>query len=412
MQNLYRYPALDALAHLDSPKARYSANILAIRLLKQLELGKALPGSISPTELHILAAYVGWGDTDTYNLSVQVDAEGQLHGELVELVNEAELKAIRRSRLTGFYTPLPLAQVIWDGLIWLGLDKCGDGLKVLEPACGSGVFLSTMPDTLRSRVSHVRASELDKISARITHYLHPSAVVHAEAFETLALPANAFDLVISNVPFGNIPIFDPAIVADEDFLKRTLHDYFLSRAVRLTRPGGIVALLTSYGSLDKKNSRVREWIAQHADLLAAMRLPSGTFAGNAGTKAGADLLFLRKRVDGESAKPAEWLGLGSHRQWSVYASTSVSYSINAYFNVHPDHVLGTLHPDTTAHGESLLVLETEPGEHLSRLPELLTTVLPQNSVTALPIQKIGDATGDKVLDNVQPLCRRQRTWGY
>jgi adenine-specific DNA methylase len=154
-----------------------------------------------------------------------------------------------------------------------------------------------MPPALRGR-AQITAVELDHVSSQIAAYLHPDVTLHAgQGFEATELPTDHYDLVISNVPFGNDMIFDPRMTEDE--LTRTIHDYFIARAITLVRPGGIVAVLTSYGTLDKRDGRVRDWIAARAQLVRAVRLPQGAFSANAGTECGADLLIFRRYGVGE-----------------------------------------------------------------------------------------------------------------
>jgi N12 class adenine-specific DNA methylase len=269
--------------HLGGAAQKAENNLRGIRLIKQLdEEGR----SATPDEQNLLAMYTGWGDSSVLHHKLS---------EVVDTVTEEEWVSIQGSTLNAHYTSLSIIRAMWSGVMRLGAGNLPT-LRVLDPSAGIGHFFSAMPDVLHVNSRWVEI-ELDKVTAKILKYLHPDTegrnATFNDGFENVRLIENQFDLVISNVPFGNYPIADCSI--KESFLKSNIHDYFFVKALSLVKPGGVIAFITSRYTLDKKNKTTREWLARRADLLAAIRLPDTAFVENAGTQVVTDIIFLRKR---------------------------------------------------------------------------------------------------------------------
>lgn len=265
---------------------RYQKNIAAIRCLRHMQQEARDPANLTAEERLTLAHYSAFGESQLLTRAIEHDATFQ------ELTSATERHAITRSALTAFYTPQDLLHRIWSALA-PALRQLPGSLQILEPAVGIGMFVATMPMDIRQR-AEIAAVELDPIASDIAHLLHPDLHLHGRTrFEEATLPADHFDLVISNVPFSGNRVFFPGFA--EPFLKRCLHDFFIARSLTLTRPGGVVCVLTSYGTLDKHDDRMRAWMAARADLITALRFPQGAFADNSGTHCGADLLIFRRR---------------------------------------------------------------------------------------------------------------------
>ena len=258
------------------PSQRYARNIAAIRLLKELEKDKRLA---TPEEQAVLAQYVGWG-----GLADCFDERHSRYDELKAQLTESEYSAARESTLTAFYTPPAVIRAMYQVLENMGF-KTGN---ILEPSCGIGNFLGMLPESMRD--SRIYGVELDSISGRIAQQLYQRDSIMVQAFENTELPDNFFDVAIGNVPFGQFK------VSDRRYNKYNfyIHDYFFARTLDKVRPGGVIAFITAKGTLDKSSPAVRRYIAQRADLLGAIRLPTNTFKGAAGTEVTSDILFLQK----------------------------------------------------------------------------------------------------------------------
>jgi hypothetical protein len=274
---------------------RYRKNLAAIRLLRQLQRDARTPQELTDAERFTLAHYTAFGDS-----ALLRRAFGNEASDLDGLVSADEVATIKRTSLTAFYTSTDVLQAKWAALTPI-LEQLPGTITMLEPSVGIGNYIASMPLSLRAR-AQITAVELDRVSSQIATYLHPDMQLFAgQGFEEIDLPENAYDLVISNVPFGNDKVFDPRM--PHDYLTRTIHDYFIARALLLVRPGGLIAVITSYGTLDKRDSRVRAWIAERAELISAVRLPQGAFNNNAGTACGADLLIFRRYADDIPPRP-------------------------------------------------------------------------------------------------------------
>ena len=254
----------DALGH-GTPGEKFAANVRAIRCLKRIEAEERLA---TPEEQEVLSRYVGWG-----GLPQCFEETHSKYAELKSLLDEDEYAAARASSLTAFYTPPVVIRGIYKALAQMGFQQG----NILEPACGTGNFIGLLPADMAG--SKAYGVELDSISGRIAQQLYQSASISVNGFETVQMPDSFFDVAIGNVPFGDFKVVDRRY----DKHHWLIHDYFFGKALDKVRPGGIVAFITSKGTMDKENSAVRRYLAQRADLIGAIRLPDNTFKQNAGT---------------------------------------------------------------------------------------------------------------------------------
>jgi N12 class adenine-specific DNA methylase len=306
-----------------SLKQKFRDNLAAIRLVRQLQ---SEARSATNDEKRVLVKYVDWGGIPQAFAS-PLPSEWRHEGEeLKSLLAPGELEAARASTLNAHYTSADVISAIYDAVQRFGFD----GGRVLEPAVGIGHFFGLMPDDM-SRHSTLTGVEIDPITATIAHHLYPDANIRTEGFESAALPENSFDLAISNVPFGDYKLHDPQF-NDFNFV---IHDYFFAKAIELVRPGGLVAFITSKGTLDKINSGLREYLSDKVDLLGAIRLPNTAFKRNANTEVTTDIVFLQKLKEGEKASGPAWLDLAAHIN-----SDGVAFQINEYFVAYPHMMLG------------------------------------------------------------------------
>lgn len=311
--------------------ARCDANIAAIETLLKIESEKRLA---TPEEQKIMARYSGWGGTaQTFaadNENVSADSWGARQTRLRELLTTDEYSAARSSTLTSFYTP---PEVI-DG-VYLALERFQfEGGNILEPSMGVGNFFAKMPDEMRAD-SKIYGVELDSISGRIAKQLYPEDNIQIKGFEKTTFKNNSFDVVIGNIPFGDYGIADKAY--DKYHFK--IHDYFAAKAVDKVKPGGIVAIVTSKFTMDKKNDKARKYLAERCDLLGAVRLPSGTFKD--ADSVTTDIIFLKKRTTMTSVIP----------DWVHVTQTADGIPCNKYFADNPDMVLGTMAWDERMRGK-------------------------------------------------------------
>lgn len=347
--NRTNFRVLDMDPNYGGPKARFRNNVAAIRLLKQLEEEDRLA---TPGEQEALSYYVGWG-----GLSEAFDDQNPQWQEeytlLKNLLTEEEYTAARESTLTAFYTPPAVTEAIFTGLRQLSFQNG----NILDPCCGTGNFFGMLPEDMSS--SKLYGVELDSISGRIARQMYQNANIVIEGYEKTALPDSMFDVAIGNVPFGNFQLRDRRYDR-EHFL---IHDYFFAKTLDKVRPGGVIAFVTSKGTMDKENDAVRRYIAQRADLLGAIRLPDNTFKTNAGTEAVADILFLQKRERPRVDEPSwvgldrAYLGVDDHFQ-PIWGPT-----VNAYFAENPEMVLGDLIEVSGPHGP-VLTCRAREGENL------------------------------------------------
>lgn len=311
------------------PKARFRENLEAIRTLKAVEAeGRAA----TPEEQEVLAQYVGWGGlADAFDSGK--DSWQEEYRALKALLIDEEYAAARASTLTAFYTPPVVIQAMYAALRNMGFS----GGNLLEPACGTGRFFGMLPEGMgRTQCYGV---ELDSISGRIAQLLYPRTHIQIRGYEQADLPDQFFDAAVGNVPFGTFSVADRRYDA-QHFL---IHDYFFARTLDKLRPGGVIALITAKGTMDKENPSARRYIAQRAELIGAIRLPNDTFHVEAGTDVTSDILFLRKRERPAAEEPG-WVHLGR---------TENGLTVNQYFIDHPEMVLGELVETGTQYGKDV-----------------------------------------------------------
>lgn len=297
-----------------TPTEKYQNNITAIRLLKELESENRLA---TAEEQAVLAKYVGWG-----GLADCFSETNRNYGELKSLLTEEEFSSARESTLTAFYTQPAVIKAIYRGLSQMGFETG----NILEPSCGTGNFLGLLPESMEN--SRIYGVELDSISGRIAKQLYQKADIRIEGFENADFSDSFFDVAIGNVPFGQFKVSDKRYDKN-NFL---IHDYFFGKALDKVRPGGVIAFITSKGTMDKENTAVRKYIAQRAELLGAIRLPNNAFKANAGTEVTSDILFLQKRDRIMDITP-DWVHTGKDEN---------GISMNEYFISHSQMILGKM----------------------------------------------------------------------
>ena len=324
------------------PKTKYKANVEAIRVLQTLD---AEQRQATAEEQEILSRYVGWGGIP--QAFDENNAEwSKEYAELQSLLTVDEYKEARASTLNAFYTSPTVIKAMYEALGNMGLSKG----NVLEPSCGVGNFMGLVPDSMEK--IRMYGVELDSISGRIAQQLYQKNKIAVQGFETMQFPDSFFDCVVGNVPFGNYKVPDKRYDR-HNFL---IHDYFIAKSLDLVRPGGVVAVVTSSGTMDKKDSSVREYLANRADLVGAIRLPNNAFQRNANTSVVADILFLQKR-DRAAVERADWVDLGE---------TPKGYSINQYFAQHPEMVLGEITTESTQYGKQETTVKPIEGADLAQ----------------------------------------------
>ena len=323
-------------------KTKYAFNIAAIQTLKQIE---AEERQATPQEQEILSGYVGWGGIpQAYDgNNAQWSEEYQ---QLKSLLTDEEYAAARGSTLNAHYTSPMVIRAMYEALGNMGFQSG----NILEPSCGVGNFFGMLPESMSQ--SRLYGVELDSITGRIARQLYPDAQIEIRGFEKTSRK-DFFDVAVGNVPFGNYK------VADKPFDKYgfLIHDYFFAKALEQVRPGGVIAFITSKGTMDKASPDVRRYIAQRAELLGAIRLPNNAFKANAGTEVTSDILFLQKREHPIDIEP-DWIHLGQ---------TADGIPINSYFAEHPDMVLGKMAWDKSMYGnEKETTCEPIPGADLAQ----------------------------------------------
>ncbi len=299
-------------------KAKFRANVEAITLLNQLELENRLA---TPEEQEILSKYVGWGGLAQAFEENNSEWEKEFL-ELYTILSPEEYEQARASTLTAYYTSPTVINAIYEGLENLGFK----GGNVLEPAMGVGNFFGTMPEEMRN--SKLYGVELDSISGRIAKQLYQTADIQVTGFEKTAFPDNFFDVAVGNVPFGQFKLSEKRY----DKLNLNIHDHFFAKSLDKVRAGGVIAFVTSQGTLDKANPQFRKYLAQRAELLGAIRLPNNAFKANAGTEVTSDIIFLKKRDKMLDIEP-DWVKLGQ---------TADGVPVNKYFEQHPEMILGEM----------------------------------------------------------------------
>ena len=319
------------------PKAKYKANMEAIHLLQTLEKEERLA---TPEEQEILSRYVGWGGIpQAFEENNSSWANEYL--ELKNTLSSEEYSAARASTLNAFYTSPTVIRSMYEALENMGLKQG----NILEPSCGVGNFMGLLPESMGK--ANMYGVELDPVSGRIAKQLYQKNKIAVQEFEETSYPDSFFDCVIGNVPFGAYQVSDRRY----DRHHFMIHDYFIAKSLDLVRPGGVVAVVTSSGTMDKQNPAVRQYIANRAELLGAIRLPNNAFQRNANTSVVSDILFFQKR-DRASIEEPEWLNL---------KETPEGYSVNAYFAEHPEMVLGDFTTESTQYGKQEVTVKPKEG---------------------------------------------------
>lgn len=319
------------------PKAKYKANMEAIHLLQTLEQEERLA---TPEEQEVLSRYVGWGGIP----QAFEEKNSSWTNEYLELKNTLspeEYSAARASTLNAFYTSPTVIRSMYEALENMGLKQG----NILEPSCGVGNFMGLIPESMGK--ANMYGVELDPVSGRIAKQLYQKNKIAVQGFEETSYPDSFFDCVIGNVPFGAYQVSDRRY----DRHHFMIHDYFIAKSLDLVRPGGVVAVVTSSGTMDKQNPAVRQYIANRAELLGAIRLPNNAFQRNANTSVVSDILFFQKR-DRASIEEPEWLNL---------KETPEGYSVNAYFAEHPEMVLGEFTTESTQYGKQEVTVKPKEG---------------------------------------------------
>ena len=330
----------DNLGH-GGQKAKYQMNIAAIRTLQAIEAEGRFATS---DEQEILSRYVGWGGVaDVFDPSKENWADE--YAELKSLLTEQEYEAARASTLNAHYTSPTVIRAIYEAIGNMGFTTG----NILEPSCGVGNFFGMLPEGMMD--SKLYGVELDPITGRIAKQLYPHADIQIKGFEETQHPDSFFDIAVGNVPFGNYSIPDKRY----DKQHPLIHDYFFMKTLDKIRPGGVVAFITSKGTMDKKDPSVRRYLAERAELLGAIRLPNNAFQSNAGTSVVSDILFLQKRERPAISEP-DWVQLGESAE---------GYSINRYFADNPHMVLGELTEERTQYGKMEYTVAPIPGADLS-----------------------------------------------
>lgn len=331
-------------------KARFRRNTEAIRVLKQCEEENRFA---TPEEQQLLAQYVGWGGIpeafDENNAAWQSE-----YNELSQLLSDEEYQSARESTLTAFYTPPVVISAIYKVMEQMEFKEG----NILEPSCGIGNFIGMLPQSMQN--SRVYGVEIDKISAGIAQQLYQRSSIAGQPFEQAEIPDSFFDAVVGNVPFGDFS------VADKRYDKNhfLIHDYFFAKSLDKLRPGGVMALVTSKGTMDKENPAVRKYIAQRAELLGAIRLPNDTFKGNAGTEVVSDILILQKRDRIIDIEP-DWVHLNTGKNGT---------RINSYFAEHPEMILGDMKIVSGRFGDETTCTPYENADLESLLDEAVSNI--------------------------------------
>ena len=369
----------------NGPKARFNANIAAVETLKTIE---AEGRTATPEEQKILSGYTGWGAIPQAFDPRNDDWKNE-YEKLKTVLDDAEYSEARRSTLNAHYTSPVVINAIYEGLANIGFEKG----KILEPAMGIGNFFGVMPENMRE--SELHGVELDDLTGRIAKQLYPNADIQIKDFEKTAFENNSFDVVVGNVPFGNYK------VNDKDYNKNNflIHDYFIAKSLDKVHPGGVVAVITSKGTMDKENDNIRKYIAQRAELLGAIRLPDTAFKANAGTEVVSDILFLQKRERPIEIDPDKegWVKLGV---------SADGFDVNNYFAEHPEMVIGDFKEVSGRFGNEVTVRLDDPSMLKSLLSEAVQNI--RGEYKAASVMK----TVEEINADVIPAPAESRKFSY
>ena len=348
-----------------TPTERYNANVEAIRTLKKIEAEGRLA---TQEEQEILSHYVGWG-----GLADCFDERSSHYEELKSLLDVDEYAAARASTLTAFYTSPVIIEAVYSALSQMGFQTG----NILEPACGVGNFIGMLPDSMAE--SRAYGVEIDSISGRIAQQLYQNSRIAVQGFEKVQMPDSFFDVAVGNVPFGDFKVLDKQY----DKYHWLIHDYFFGKTLDKVRPGGIVAFITSKGTMDKENSAVRKYLAQRADLIGAIRLPDNAFKRNAGTEVTSDIIFLQKRDRMTDIEP-DWVRLDTDEN---------GIRMNSYFAQHPDMVLGNMVMESTRFGMDSACKAEEGADLSEQLRDAISNL--HAEITAYEVDELEDEEDDR-----------------
>ena len=322
-------------------KAKFKANMEAIRMLKKLEQEQRLA---TPEEQEVLSRYVGWGGIPQA-FEERNSAWAEEYTQLKGILTPEEYSAARASTLNAFYTSPTVIKAMYEALGNMGLKQG----NILEPSCGVGNFMGLLPESMSA--ANMYGVELDPVSGQIAKQLYQKNRIAVQGFEETSYPDSFFDCVIGNVPFGAYKVSDRKY----DIYHFMIHDYFIAKSLDLVRPGGVVAVVTSSGTMDKQNPEVRQYFANRADLLGAIRLPNSAFQRNANTSVVADILFFQKRDRAAITEP----------DWVQLKTTPEGYTVNSYFADHPEMVLGDFTTESTQYGKQEVTVKAKEGADLA-----------------------------------------------
>ena len=364
------------------PKAKFQANIEAIKLLKYLE---ETTGQATPEQQEVLSRYVGWGGlADAFD--PDKESWSKEYAQLKELLTPEEYAAARGSTLNAHYTSPTVIRAIYEAVGRMGFETG----NILEPSCGVGNFFGMLPESMAG--SKLYGVELDPISGRIARQLYPQAHITVAGFETTDR-RDFYDLAIGNVPFGQYQVNDKSY----NKLGFNIHNYFFAKALDQVRPGGVVAFVTSRYTMDAKDSTVRRYLAQRAELLGAIRLPNNAFKANAGTEVVSDIIFLQKRDRPLDIVP----------EWTQTGQTEDGFAINRYFLDHPEMVLGRQETESTAHGMDYTVNPIEGLELADQLHDAVKYIRGTYQEAELP--ELGEG---KAIDTSIPADPNVKNYSY
>ncbi len=340
-QELHNFHITDDDLGAGGPKAKFKANMEAIRLLKELEQEQRLA---TPEEQEVLSRYVGWGGIPQA-FEERNSAWAEEYTQLKGVLTPEEYSAARASTLNAFYTSPTVIKAMYEALGNMGLKQG----NILEPSCGVGNFMGLLPESMSA--ASMYGVELDPVSGQIAKQLYQKNRIAVQGFEETSYPDSFFDCVIGNVPFGAYQVSDRKY----DRYHFMIHDYFIAKSLDLVRPGGVVAVVTSSGTMDKQNPEVRQYFANRADLLGAIRLPNNAFQRNANTSVVADILFFQKRDRAAITEP----------DWVQLKTTPEGYTVNSYFANHPEMVLGDFTTESTQYGKQEVTVKAKAEADLA-----------------------------------------------
>lgn len=366
----HNYRITDDNLGIGGAKEKFRNNMAAINLLKELEFDDRLA---TPEEQEILAKYVGFGGlADAFDESKENWTDE--YKELIVTLSPEEYAAARESTLTAFYTPPVVIRAMYEALGNMGFEQG----NILEPSCGTGNFIGMLPEKMSD--SKFYGVELDSLTGRIAQQLYQKSGITVQGYENASLPDSFFDVAIGNVPFGQFKVIDRKYNKNNWLI----HDYFFGKTLDKVRPGGVIAFITSSGTMDKKNPNVRKYIAQRAELLGAIRLPNNTFKANAGTEVTSDILFLRKRETLTSEEP-DWVYLDRDENGNEY---------NKYFVDNPEMVLGEMVTESSQYGQSLTCKPYEDRSLSDLLSEAVQNI--HAEITEFEVEEIGETEDNSI----------------